>query len=188
MMTDPLPPLHGWGVDPLTPFLHWGVQAPYLAEPPDFSCRARVVAVRTKVPFASTKRGGIVHRHNGVAAIISGATARLGARFLCGDRAHDVMVMASADASGGACERCEDVAAGPCVYRCFTADGSLVYIGSTSTRLKRLKIHETQSGWWPEVADVKTDRFPTIFEARAAERLAIIAEAPAYNKQYRRPA
>lgn len=62
--------------------------------------------------------------------------------------------------------------------------GELLYIGSTGTRLRRVKSHEARTAWWPEVAEVKVERFPTIFEARVAERLAIIVERPLYNRQY----
>jgi hypothetical protein len=174
-------------MDPLTAFTVWGRSAPYLAKPPEFYWRTRVVAVRPKTPYVAARRGGIAHMHVGVAAIFDNNVAQFGARFMCGGGSNDVAVLPNTDAYGGVCPRCEDVAKGPCMYRCINSAGRLIYIGSAEAYLKRLQSHETQTSWWAEVAETKAERFPTIFEARAAERLAIVAEKPLYNKQYNKP-
>jgi hypothetical protein len=172
-------------MDPLTAFTHWGKPAPYLAKPPKFFRRARVVAVRAKTPYVATRRGGIAHLHNGVAATFDNNAARFGARFMCGGHSDDVAVLPNTDAYGGVCPLCEDAAKGPCTYHCFNAARDLIYIGSAEKYLKRLQGHESRTPWWPEVAETTAERFPTIFEARAAERLAILAEQPLYNKQHK---
>jgi hypothetical protein len=172
-------------MEPLTAFTHWGHPAPYLAKPPDFLVRTRVVAVRPKTPYVACRTGAIAHLHNGVAAMFDNNAARFGARFLCGGCSTDVVVLRDADMYGGVCPFCEDAAEGPCVYRCFNAARDLIYIGSAEKFLRRLQGHESRTPWWPEVAETAADRFPTIFEARAAERLAILAEQPLYNKQYK---
>jgi hypothetical protein len=123
--------------------------------------------------------------HVGVAAIFDNNVAQFGARFMCGGGSNDVAVLPNTDAYGGVCPLCEDVAKGPCVYRCFNSAKGLIYIGSAEAYLKRLQSHESRTPWWPEVAETAAERFPTIFEARAAERLAILAEQPLYNKQYK---
>ncbi len=171
---------------PLTPFAYWGESAPYTAEHPRFYWQAQVVAVRSKTGLVAARRGGIAHLDDGVAAIFLGGRAQFGARFLCGSGSRDVAVLPNAKAYGGICERCVDIAAGLCVYRCYDASDALLYIGSTECRIKRLQIHGKRTSWWPEVADIKIQRFPTIFEASAAERLAILAENPLHNKIPRR--
>lgn len=175
-------------MDPLTAFAHFGWAAPYLAEPPYFTRRAMVVAVRAKTPYVIARHGAVPHLHKAVAATFDGGVAQFAAQYMCGDGARDVMVLPGAAARGGVCPRCEDVAEGPCVYRCFGPTGDLLYIGSAGARLRRIKSHEARTAWWPEVAEVKVERFPIIFEARTSERLAIIAEQPLYNRQYRRTA
>ena len=176
-------------MDPLTPFVYWREPAPYLAKPPKYWERAMVVPVNCKTGLVTsrTASSGIAHRDGGVAAVFKGGQARFGARWLCGGGSADVQILADAEAQGGVCPRCEDIALGPSVYRCFDAAGDLIYIGSSTAHLKRMQTHETQTSWWPEVADVTTRRFECITEARAAERLAILAEHPKYNKQPGRP-
>lgn len=170
-------------MDPLTEFTHWNRQAPYRTRGPRYDRNSLVVPVRTKTGLVASRRGGIAHLEAGVAAeYFRGFYNGMGARFICGKGSNNIAVLPNADAYGGVCIQCEDVAAGPAVYRCFDAVGVLLYIGSTESRLKRLAIHSTRTPWWPDVADVQVTRYPTIFEARGAERMAIVAENPLHNK------
>jgi hypothetical protein len=169
-------------IDPLTDFTHGGWDAPYFATSRDEVRRTRVVAVHPKTPYVAARRGDFVHLHAGVAAVFERNAARFGARFLCDGASNDVEVLANADAHGGLCVYCEDTAKGPCVYRCFNAVRLLIYIGSTEKYLRRIRRHESRTPWWPEVADIQVERCPTLFQARAAERLAIKAEKPLHNK------
>ncbi|HMG63535.1 MAG TPA: hypothetical protein VK599_11350, partial [Streptosporangiaceae bacterium] len=110
----------------------------------------------------------------------------------CGSMTTRGVVLSSWDDATTVCAVCEDAAKGPSVYHCLNSAGYPVYIGSAVAALKRLKQHEQSSPWWPEVAGTRHEHFPTVPDARAAERLAIIAEKPLYNKahngQYRRSA
>jgi hypothetical protein len=173
-------------MDPLLDFARWGKDAPYVSERNSMFPRTRVVAVRPKTPYVAARLGGLAHLHDGVAVVFSRNVARFGARYLCGPGSCDVALLPNIDAYGGVCAQCEDFAKGPCLYRCFNDAGALIYIGSTPRYLKRLQGHRTRTPWWDEVAETTDERYPTIFEARAAERLAIIAERPLRNRQYNR--
>lgn len=70
------------------------------------------------------------------------------------------------------------------LYRCYTHDGQLLYIGITSDMSKRIKCHLTDSrGWWPLVAHIETEQVDPV-EARHVEREAIRNERPAFNKAH----
>lgn len=71
------------------------------------------------------------------------------------------------------------------VYRCFDADGELLYVGMTANPVQRLSGHRSASHWFSEVAsftligpfvgsDART-------RATRVERALIDAEAPPYN-------
>lgn len=66
------------------------------------------------------------------------------------------------------------------VYRCYGADGELLYIGATSDLARRLR-DRPRDHWWPDVARITEEWHPTAPSAFAAERLAITAEQPRYN-------
>ena len=170
-------------MDPLTDFAHWRIEAPFLAKPPRYDFRALVVPAQSKTGIVTSGRSGIAHLDVGLATVFVQGRARFGARFACDGYSTDAVILPDARAYGDIlCEFCVDAKLGPGVYRCFDAGRRLIYIGSSKTPLKRQKGHESRSPWWPEVADIRVTRYPTLFEARAAERLAILAEDPAYNK------
>jgi hypothetical protein len=173
---------------PLIPFAHWDWDAPYVAKVPEFEWHAAVMAARSKSGLVTARRGSMAHIDKGLAVTFPGGRAQFAGRFLCGGGSIDVVILRDAADQGGVCVKCEDVARGPFVYRCLDSGGRLIYIGSAASRIARFKSHETQSPWWPEVADIQVEYFPTIFQARAAERLAIVAESPLHNKQYKKPA
>lgn len=76
----------------------------------------------------------------------------------------------------------------PVVYRCYGDTSRLLCIGSTGDEQKRFQVHQTQTPWWSEVTDIKTEVFPSLPDARTAERAAIRAEQAPYNKiRYRHP-
>lgn len=82
------------------------------------------------------------------------------------------------------CDNC--VLAGAYVYRCFMGD-VLLYIGSTGNIATRFITHvggQQSSAWWPLVTRVEYVEYPDISAAREAERLAIVAEDPAYNTEH----
>jgi excinuclease UvrABC nuclease subunit len=68
------------------------------------------------------------------------------------------------------------------VYRCYDADGVLLYIGCSYQVEKRLKWHTTSSAhWFQHVADVKVQQYANRSEGLAAELEAIITEEPVFN-------
>jgi excinuclease UvrABC nuclease subunit len=70
------------------------------------------------------------------------------------------------------------------VYRHFDATGRLLYVGSTGDPEARWKQHQRQSGWVMAglVDSITVEWWPSRAEARAAERVAIRAENPVYNR------
>lgn len=72
------------------------------------------------------------------------------------------------------------------VYRYFNADGRLIYIGCSKNPWTRYRTHRQDSRLWiDEVARGRISVFPDRETALAAEKAAIIAEKPLYNKTYR---
>ena len=67
------------------------------------------------------------------------------------------------------------------VYRVFSHDGTLLYIGSTIDLEGRFVRHSTHSGWFREVRLITIEQHPALEAARAAEDAAIVAEDPKYN-------
>lgn len=68
------------------------------------------------------------------------------------------------------------------VYRAFSADGALLYVGSTMDPVTRFLRHFTHSAWIPEVRRMTAERWPSLGAARAAERAEITAEDPKHNR------
>lgn len=72
------------------------------------------------------------------------------------------------------------------VYRYFNCDGRLLYIGCSKDPWTRYRSHRQDSRLWiDEVARGKISVFPSQAEALSAEKAAIIAEKPIYNRQFR---
>lgn len=68
------------------------------------------------------------------------------------------------------------------LYRCFNADGELLYIGITNDPDQRFAVHAKQTPWWPDVADIKLDHnFDSRYRLVQAERVAILNEIPLHN-------
>jgi hypothetical protein len=143
-------------------------------------CKTGVVAGRT---------GAVAHFPAQLRALFdTDGSVRFRAEFVCGNLSVDAIVLARTEDAPAMCAVCEDTAKGPRVYRCLNSDKRVIYIGSTAALLKRIRLHRSQSPWWPEVAEVTGEYFPTVFLARAAERLAIKAELPLHNDQYKKSA
>lgn len=165
----------------LTPFIRQRWPVPYITDwlPQD----VHVVPVRTKGDLAVPRKGAVVHRIDAAAAMLAPGRVRYAARWLCGNGSTDVVLLANADAHGGTiCVTCAGGAAGNLVYRCFAADGALLYIGSTRQYGPRMAAHAKNSHWWSQVADVTREPYPSMPAALAAERVAIRAEHPLHNK------
>lgn len=75
---------------------------------------------------------------------------------------------------------------GPCaLYRCFSADSRLLYVGCSPSPLMRLKQHEKLQPWATEIKSVTVEWFPDRNVAMEAEKLAISAELPEWNVHHR---
>ena len=70
------------------------------------------------------------------------------------------------------------------MYRMFSADGTLVYVGCTGNVPKRLDLHRSATPWWDDVATVTVQHFPNRRSALDAEAQAIRSESPRYNRYY----
>lgn len=71
----------------------------------------------------------------------------------------------------------------PYVYRAYCHDGLLGYVGSTRQLWQRLAAHRQKAWWAPTIARVRAELHPTVEAAQAAERAAVLAEAPRWNRQ-----
>lgn len=68
------------------------------------------------------------------------------------------------------------------LYRCYAADGDLLYVGQTMRPRERFKCHARMSAWWPEVVRTTEHHgFTDLASVRRAESLAIAWEAPREN-------
>lgn len=70
------------------------------------------------------------------------------------------------------------------LYRHFDAAGALLYVGISVSAASRLEQHMRGSEWAAEITAVRIEYLPTREAALSAERAAIIAEVPAWNKAY----
>jgi hypothetical protein len=69
------------------------------------------------------------------------------------------------------------------LYRHFDINGSLLYIGiSTSTMVRLASGHKGYSAWYYDIVAVTIEHFKTREKATMAEKAAIIAEEPIHNK------
>lgn len=67
------------------------------------------------------------------------------------------------------------------VYRFFSADEVLLYIGICDEPLKRWYSHAVDKIWWPDVARFSVVWFTSREEAEESERESINAEKPLHN-------
>lgn len=70
------------------------------------------------------------------------------------------------------------------VYRLYSADFDLLYVGIAGNVAKRLVAH-SQTEWWGDVSLIRLEHFATRAEALDVEAKAIRGERPVYNVQVR---
>lgn len=174
--TDPrwLPPVSS----ALRPFVCYGRSVPYthgdiVVEP---------AAPNTE--YGMPRRGSVAHRIRDLAVARINGRPKYGALWVCGGGSSDAVLL-EAGAEADICPRCEERRF-PAVYRCFDAEGRLIYVGCTVELTARRRWHEIQSPWWPEVAEIRTEKFADITKAHIAEARAIRSERPLYNKRLQR--
>ena len=69
-----------------------------------------------------------------------------------------------------------------CLYRHFDSTGKLLYVGISINSLRRLADHGRHSFWFDQIRSITLDHFDSRPEVLAAERAAIAAENPVYNR------
>lgn len=73
----------------------------------------------------------------------------------------------------------------PCaVYRVYSKDGRLLYIGASPSPLNRAKLHSDYKHWATEIDTIKCEWFATKAEAFAAEAEMIRSECPEWNVKH----
>lgn len=72
------------------------------------------------------------------------------------------------------------------LYRCYSVNGDLLYIGISASAIARLAQHAEASHWFNEIARVDIEPFNTREEAEAAELEAIGTEDPLFNIRHKR--
>lgn len=72
------------------------------------------------------------------------------------------------------------------LYRFYSDDNTLLYIGITLNPGARWKSHSKDKPWWSEVAQITVETYPTREAVADAERAAIIAEHPRHNVVHNR--
>lgn len=81
--------------------------------------------------------------------------------------------------------RPDQVAPGHVVYRHYTAEDILLYVGYTARYTERQGTHRREAPWWSESARVTVEPHTTRDEALQAELEAIRTEHPLWNVQGR---
>jgi hypothetical protein len=89
--------------------------------------------------------------------------------------------MASGGRREGSGTKRDDIAVATALYRHFSSDGDLLYVGVSCNPIQRLSQHIAKSDWWNEIATVTIEKFETRALARAAEVEAIRSERPMLN-------
>ncbi len=74
------------------------------------------------------------------------------------------------------------------VYRCYSTDGTLLYVGVSGDALRRFSEHGETKAWFPEVASIALEHYPTREAAKAREKGLIHALTPRYNVHDNLPA
>ncbi|MEU1787054.1 GIY-YIG nuclease family protein [Streptomyces sparsogenes] len=69
------------------------------------------------------------------------------------------------------------------LYRFFDKEQQLLYVGITGQPRERWPKHRRKAEWWPQAAFVAVEIHPTEWQALDAERAAIAAENPQFNKR-----
>lgn len=69
------------------------------------------------------------------------------------------------------------------VYRAFSKNNDLLYIGVTQNLKSRVSTHKSSKEWWLEVDRIDEESFDDRISALKAEVVAIKLENPKYNKR-----
>lgn len=135
--------------------------------------------VKLKVPYGKGRTGVMVHRVRKTCAYLRDGRLGYYALWECSNSSPDATFLAE-PGNRDWCYVCK-YAQQPLVYRFYDMAVRVIYIGSTDTFAARQQRHERSSEWWPDVASIRLEHFPTYDEALVAERRAIRAERPVHN-------
>lgn len=69
------------------------------------------------------------------------------------------------------------------LYRHFSSDGTLLYVGISINALTRLLQHRSNSVWGRDIARVEIEHYPSRMAAKAEEDRAIANERPLHNSK-----
>jgi predicted GIY-YIG superfamily endonuclease len=67
------------------------------------------------------------------------------------------------------------------LYRHFNSDGKLLYVGISTTPLRRIQQHKSLSAWFRDVVRIELQWYSNRKAAEDAERTAITTENPQFN-------
>ena len=68
------------------------------------------------------------------------------------------------------------------LYRLYSAEGNLLYVGITSDPARRFSQHAGEKKWWPQVVRRDVEWYETRDGALAAEEAAIRSKQPVWNE------
>ncbi len=71
-----------------------------------------------------------------------------------------------------------------CLYRHFNQAGELLYVGISASPMQRTRAHGYAASWFRQVERITVEWHPSRAEAEAAEKHAIRAEKPRFNKAH----
>ena len=72
------------------------------------------------------------------------------------------------------------------LYRAYSEEGELLYVGISLSAISRLTQHRHTSEWFARLHTLRIEHFETTAEAMQAERAAITAEQPLFNIRHRK--
>lgn len=67
------------------------------------------------------------------------------------------------------------------LYRFYSEDNTLLYIGITINPGRRFVEHQAAKPWWHTIARITLEKYPDATTLADAERLAIAVQRPLYN-------
>ena len=70
------------------------------------------------------------------------------------------------------------------LYRFYSQNGTLLYVGISISAISRYGHHKSNSGWWLFASRMEILNYPTRAEAELAEKSAILSERPLFNKDH----
>ncbi len=72
------------------------------------------------------------------------------------------------------------------LYRHYSKDGTLLYVGVSLSAIKRLSEHNKESRWFPTISRVEIETYATREEALQKEKQTIKEETPLWNRMHNR--